>query len=608
MITPESLEQVRAGADIVQIIGEHVNLKRTGSDYRGPCPFHQGTKRNFSVAPKKGIYYCFVCHASGDVIDFVKERLGLDFTDAVKHVAARAGVEVRETERKRDERDPYEPLHEANASAASYFREMLWDEKTGRTARDYLAHRRVTRDVADIFELGFAPEDAGALRDHLNALGFADERLLEAGLLYKKEDSDEIRVRFRNRLMFPIFDAGGHCVGFGGRKLGAGEPKYLNSAESPIFSKGKLLYGLNRAKHTIRREDRVLIVEGYFDTVRLNSVGIESVVAPLGTALTEAQAALLRRFTKNAYLLYDSDDAGLKATFTAGDQLLRHGFAVQVVTLPGGEDPDSFVDKHGRDAIVAQLGSAIDIFERKVQLLQRAGWFADLQKKRKALNRLLPTIRATSDALMREIYLSRAAEAAGVGKELLQREIAEMQPGAGFASANTSHAAAPALPVRTRDRRGGERRRVGERGEAAERTLVSVMIHHRARIEPIGERIGADEFRTAEYREIFARLLASDADASLESIAEGLSAPALQAFQALLEQPDAIVDVQRTVDDSLAALQVRGMQRELEEIDDLLPLATDAEKDELTRRKMRLRRDIGAHGGIGFRHFGKSRP
>lgn len=603
MITPESLEQVRASADIVQIIGEYVNLKRTGSDYRGPCPFHQGVSRNFSVAPKKGIYYCFVCHASGDAIDFVKERLGLDFTEAVKHVAARSGIEVRETERKRDEPDKNDPLREANAAAASYFREMLWDEKTGRAARDYLAHRRVTREVADTFELGFAPEDPEALHRHLNVLGFTDERLLEAGLLYKKEDSEEIRVRFRNRLMFPIVDASGHTVGFGGRKLGAGEPKYMNSAESPIFSKGRLLYGLYRAKHTIRREDRVLVVEGYFDAVRLISVGLECVVAPLGTALTGDQAALLRRYTKNVFLLYDGDKPGLKATFRAGDELLRHGFAVQVVTLPEGEDPDSFVDKHGRDAVVAQLGSAIDIFERKVQILQRAGSLADLQKKRRAVHSLLETIGATSDALMREIYLTRASEVSGVGKEFLQQEIRDARP----RLAPSAPAADTPAQARARDGRGGERRRTAERGEAAERTLLSVMIHHRGRIETIGERIGADELRVEVYRELFARLLASGAEASIESLSDGLSEPALAALQALLEEPDAVMNVQRTVDDSLAALQIRGMQRELEEIDDLLPLASDAEKDDLTRRKMALRRDIDALGGIGFRHFGKSR-
>ena len=211
------------------------------------------------------------------------------------------------------------------------------------------------------------------MREHLNALGYPDARLAEAGLLVTREETNEQRPRFRNRLIFPIHDASGHHVGFGGRLLGPGEPKYLNSADSPIFSKSRVLYGLNWAKHSIRREDRAVVVEGYFDAVRLWSAGLEPVVAPLGTALTEQQAAMLARYTRTAFLLYDSDRAGLKATFRAGDELLRHSFAVQVVTLPEGEDPDSFVDSKGADALREQLERSVDVFERKVQLLDRAG-------------------------------------------------------------------------------------------------------------------------------------------------------------------------------------------------------------------------------------------
>ncbi|MBX6331406.1 MAG: DNA primase, partial [Gemmatimonadaceae bacterium] len=425
MISDETVERVRQAADIVQIIGEHVNLKRTGSDFRGPCPFHQGTHRNFSVSPRKGIYYCFVCHEGGDVFTFLQKRLGVDWPGAVRYVAERVGIPVEEVQRRREGPDPRQPLWDVNAAVADYFRQLLWDEEEGRAARDYLALRRVSREVADRFALGFAPRDPDALRTHFAALGIEEARLVEAGLLVQREEGGELRPRFRNRLMFPILDAMGNYVGFGGRLLGPGEPKYLNSAESPVFSKAKLLYGLHMAKHVIRRDDRVMIVEGYFDVVRLVSAGFDWVVAPLGTALTESQAALLRRFTRNAFLLYDSDKAGLKATFRSGDELLRHGMAVQVVTLPEGEDPDSFVDKFGGEALTEQLGHAIDVLERKVQLLERAGWFADLRRKRRALDRLLPTIRATADPITRDIYLGRVSDAAGVSREVLLQELGE---------------------------------------------------------------------------------------------------------------------------------------------------------------------------------------
>jgi DNA primase len=617
MISDETIDRVREAADIVQIIGEHVSLKRTGADFRGPCPFHQGTHRNFSVSPKKGIYYCFVCHEGGDVFTFLQKRLGMEWPAAVRLVADRVGIEVRDVETRTQERDAREPFWELNAAAAAYFRDMLWDEDTGKPARDYLALRRVSREIADRFGLGFAPRDLDAMREHLNALGYDDTRLVEAGLLVTREETNEQRPRFRNRLIFPIHDASGHHVGFGGRLLGPGEPKYLNSADSPIFSKSRLLYGLNWAKHSIRREDRVVVVEGYFDAVRLLSAGLDSVVAPLGTALTEQQATMLARYTRTAFLLYDSDRAGLKATFRAGDELLRHGFAVQVVTLPEGEDPDSFVDTHGPEALRDQLERSVDVFERKVQLLDRAGWFADLSRKRRALDRLLPTIRATADALTRDLYLTRASEAAGVAKDLLVREVDAVAAGvsgrARYAGASPSpddREAPPSIDepsrARTRDRRARDRRKQG-RGESAERELVRVMVHERGEVDALAERVDPAEFRNAELREIFQTLVRLGDEASIEELASALTPTAVEEMQALLEEPDALVDMRRTIDDSLAALRVREMEARLAEIDRLMPLAAGEEKDVLIVEKIKLRRDVQALGGKRFRHFGNSR-
>jgi DNA primase len=616
MISDETIERVREAADIVQIIGEHVNLKRSGADFRGPCPFHQGTHRNFSVSPRKGIYYCFVCHEGGDVFTFLQKRLGMDWPAAVRLVADRVGIEVREVETRTQDKDAREPFWELNAAAAEYFRDMLWDENAGKPARDYLALRRVSREVADRFGLGFAPRDLDAMREHLNALGYNDARLAEAGLLVTREETNELRPRFRTRLIFPIHDASGHHVGFGGRMLGPGEPKYLNSADSPIFSKSRLLYGLNWAKHAIRREDRVVVVEGYFDAVRLMSAGLDSVVAPLGTALTEQQAGMLARYTRTAFLLYDSDRAGLKATFRAGDELLRHGFAVQVVTLPEGEDPDTFVDRHGADALREQLQRSVDVFERRVQLLDRAGWFTDLSRKRRALDRLLPTIRATADALTRDLYLTRASEAAGVAKDLLAREV-DAVPGAsgraryGGASPQPADREAPPsvdepTRARSRDRRTRDRRAQG-RGESAERELVRVMVHERGEVDALAERVGPGEFRNAELREIFQTLVQLGDEASIEDLSSALTPAAVEEMQALLEEPDALVDVRRTIDDSLTVLRKREMKMRMAEITRMLPLASGEEKDVLIVEKTRLQREMQALGGSEFPHVGKSR-
>ncbi len=259
MIPDEVVEQVRDSADIVQIIGEYVNLKRQGTDFRGPCPFHQGTHRNFSVSPKKHMYYCFVCHEGGDVFHFLQKRLGVEWPDAVKLVGQKTGIEVRDSFERKGAPDPRESLWELNATAAAYFHQLLWNDRLGQQAREYLQARGIERSLAERFELGFAPREIGLLRTYMNSLGFDEARLIGAGLLTRGDDESEPRPRFKNRLIFPILDAQGRHIGFGGRLLSEGEPKYLNSPESPVFSKGKTLYGLNWARPQIAKEEKVCV-------------------------------------------------------------------------------------------------------------------------------------------------------------------------------------------------------------------------------------------------------------------------------------------------------------------------------------------------------------
>jgi len=616
VIPDETVERVRESADIVGVIGEYVELKRQGTDYRGPCPFHQGTHRNFSVSPKKAMYYCFVCHEGGDVFNFLTKRLGVDWPTAVKMVAEKSGIEVVETQSRRaEQKDEREPLWEINGVAADYFRRMLWDDDLGRDARAYLEERGVSRQLADRVGLGFAPREIGLLRGYLTTLGFEEERMIAAGLVVVPDEGVEPRPRFRGRLMFPIYDVSSRVVGFGGRLLGPGEPKYLNSAESTIFSKGRLLYGLNWARQAARRDERMLVVEGYFDALRLIDAGVESVVAPMGTALTEEQAKLIRRYTDRVFLLYDSDKAGLKATFRSGDELLRQGAAVQVVTLPDGEDPDSFVRAHGARGLEAQLASSIDVFERKIQILDRGGWFADLRRKRQALDRLLPTLRATTDPLTRDLYLGHASAAAGVSREMLERELA-LAPRT--RSARPDRGPAPSGPERdTREQRGrpvpapdarrvrrGDRRKVsGERALGAERELVRVLLHRPAYFEQVVERVGADDFRAPELGRIFATMVALGADAGPEAFAERLDQESVEAMQELLDEPGGLDHADEIVAGSLALLHERQLAERMSEIDRELPLANSEEKDELTREKMNLTAELRRLGGRSWKQF-----
>ena len=611
MIPDDTIERVRESADIVGIIGEYVPLKRQGADWRGPCPFHQGTSRNFSVTPRKQMYYCFVCHEAGDVFKFLTKRLGVDWPTSVKMVAEKSGIEVVETNARRDDvKDSREPLWEVNGAAAEYFQRMLWEDELGGDARAYLEERAIPRELAERVGIGFAPREIGLMRASLATLGFDDARMIEAGLLVVPEEGAEPRPRFRGRLIFPIQDLSGRVVGFGGRLLGPGEPKYLNSPESPVFSKGKLLYGLHWAKQAARRDERILVVEGYFDVVRLIGAGIESAVAPMGTALTEDQAKLVRRYTTRVFLLYDSDRAGLKATFRSGDELLRQGASVQVASLPEGEDPDSFVRAGGARALEAQLVASMDVFERKIQILERGGWFADLRKKRQALDRLLPTLRATSDPLTRDMYLGHASAAAGVTRELLERELSASprtrggRPGGGEASLVEPRGRPTPPPDVAPVRQVSDRRRPStERGVGAERELLRVLLHRPAYFEQVIERLGSESFRDGALRRIFAAMLDAGVEAGPEVLAAQLDGDAVVAMQELLEEDGGLEHADETVAGSLAAMHERDLVARMEEIDALMPLAATGQKDDLTREKMRLRDELRSLGSRRWKQF-----
>jgi DNA primase len=600
MIPDENVERVREGADIVAIIGEYVALKRSGNSFRGPCPFHHGTHANFSVTPRGG-YACFVCGEKGDVFTFIQKHLGLDFVGAVKLVGEKAGVEVREVKGGRSEdRDPREPFWEINAAASEFFQAQLRESPDARMARDYLERRDMTPETSARFALGFAPR-GDELRKHLAALGYDDRRQAAAGLLYIPEDRREPRSRFRDRLMFPIWDPAGHLVGFGGRVLGQGEPKYLNSPESEVFNKRSLLYGMHWARNAIRKTDRVFIVEGYFDVIRLMLSGIEEVVAPMGTAMTEAQATLVRKYTRTAYLLYDSDTAGLKATFRSGDVLLSNGVSARVVTLPEGDDPDTFAARQGAAGLEKAISQSIDVFDRKIQILERAGFFTDLRRKREALDKLLPTIRVTADNLLRDLYITRTTEVAGVSREMLERELAE---------APRSRPSPDDPPAPRRDppvRRGERRHNRVSRGARAERELVRMLLHQRQYIEWAAERVDIANLYEPTYQRIYGELITRGPDVGVEELAGALDDESAEVLQQLLSENGGIDRAEETVSGSIKAIEARHVDRRLLEIDRELLSATEEEKDTLNTEKMRLTAEIRALGTPRWKGFNSPR-
>ena len=556
MIPEETVDQVRESADLVGLIGEAVELKRTGSDYRGPCPFHGGTHRNFAVIPKKNRYYCFVCHASGDVFSWLMKRFGMDYPTAVREAARRAGIVIPETPG-RSGPDPREPLFEAVAVAQDWFTRQLLESPEGTDARAYLEGRDIPLDTAGEHGLGYAPAGRAFLTA-MKELGLEDKVLLEAGLTAQREDG-KVVSRFRARLLFPIHDLRGRAVGFGGRLLVPGEPKYLNSPESPIFHKGKQLYNLHQAKTAIRKEESVILVEGYFDVFRLVLAGIDHVVAPLGTALTGDQAGLLRRFARAATLLYDSDQAGLRATFRAGDELLRHGVRVRVATMPEGEDPDTLVRKGGAEALQPILEDGIDLLERKIQLLERKGWFEGVEHQREALDRLLPTIRAAADPITRDLYLKTVAERTGVSREVLREQVA-----ARAAAAPTPEAPTPSRGWPVREAR---RRRAGLE-VPAERLLLWVLLRDRSWIPKAAAEVPPDWFETPVLRELYEAMIRSPENVQSALFLEQLSPLARKALARVdgYEAKYGLPDLDRAFVDACRSLEARPLRKKLDEI------------------------------------------
>ena len=572
MIPDDVVEEVRARADIVGIIGEFVQLRKAGREFRGLSPFKQEKTPSFYVIPAKGFFHDFSSGETGNVFSFLMKHQGMSFVDAVRYTGVRSGVDVREVRSGRGRDDPWRPYYEASAFANSFFQERLWEWEGGQAARAYLEGRGIGREAGERFGLGYAADEWGAFREAASVHGLDEGMLLELGLLKKSDKGGEPYDAFRNRIIFPIESVTGRVLAFGGRLLGEagkGSPKYLNSPESPVFSKGEILYGLSWARNHIRRDASVLVVEGFMDVVSLAAVEIRSVVAPLGTALTDAHAQLLKRYGNQVRLLFDSDPAGLRATFRAADTLLSQGLNVSVVTLPDGEDPDSVARSGGAEAVRGFVAQAVDVLDRKIGILEKRGYFDSIEKTRRALDRLLPTLRAARDARLRDIYVTRVAERTGVRRETLVEEL---------------------RAASVRPRRGGalpRRRPPAPRfhGLGEERTLLLLLVKDREWIEKAGERIGPSDLEDGTNRAIFEALVA---DPELPAMPEDAVPEAVQRFEQLMADPETMASPAQVFADAVAKIEGNGIDRRLDALEQELRRAGTEEQVRLIRDKEQL--------------------
>jgi DNA primase len=592
MIPEPIVDEVRARADIVEVIGAQISLKRAGKDFRALCPFHHEKTPSFYVVPAKGFYKCFGCGESGDVFSFLMKRSGVSFQEAVRELGGRYGVEIPDAQQGAGE-EPHRRLYEAVAFAAEFFQEQLREGTRGERARSYLEGRGLGSEVVTRFGLGYALDDWRALREAAHRHGIEDAVLLEAGLIKESERSEEPYDRFRDRIIFPVAELGGRVVAFGGRVLRPSEnaPKYLNSPETPIYHKGELLYGLNWSKGAIRREGAALVVEGYMDYVSLAARGLDNIVAAMGTAMTVEQANLLARYAGRALLLYDSDMAGLKATFRSGDALLRAGVHPLVVTLPEGEDPDSIARRGGADALRPLLAEALDVVERKIQILEERGMFHDIEGVRRALDRLLPTIRATVDPALRDIYVSRIAERTGVRRETLERESAERRAEARV-SREDSRRPAPS------------RREPRISGIAAEKLLLRLMLRDPENMLAAAVRaVRPANLHDVRHRAIFDALAGGVAPAELGG---ALPPDVMQVANELASDPEPITDSPRMLNEALAGIYFQDLKLQKRVLRLRQSEAPESERAELLRRDAEVSRQLRALAPDPKRAYGFS--
>lgn len=415
---PSFIDELVARNPIEDVVGQYVNLRRSGANMFGLCPFHGEKTASFSVAPDKGIYYCFGCHKGGGVVNFMMEIEGLSYPDAVRSLAKRVGMEVPEDEQYQSRYRQQERLWALSKEAARYFHAQLY-LPAGQEGLAYAQKRGLPKSVLTRFGIGFAPNSWTGMVDALRAKGYTDQEMIEAGLVSEK--NGRIYDRFRNRLMFPIIDVRGNLIGFGGRVMDDSKPKYLNSPETLIFNKRKNLFGLNIAKKT--KLGYLILVEGYMDAIALHQFGFDCAVASLGTSLTEDHAVLLSRYTDQVVLIYDGDEAGQNATRRAIPMLEKAGLQVKVLKMRDAKDPDEFLHKFGADKFKLLLEESSNRVEYQLNAIRQKYDLREDDQRVKFIQESAELISSLGSAVQREVYGGRAADAAKISYDAMKLEV-----------------------------------------------------------------------------------------------------------------------------------------------------------------------------------------
>ena len=576
----EIIDDVRQSNDIVDVISQYVRLKRSGRNYFGLCPFHNEKSPSFSVSPEKQIFHCFGCGVGGNVFTFLTKIEGINFVEAVQLLAERANIQLPTLENNVDSAKEAlkAKVYKVNEFTAKYYHENLYRPES-KMAQEYIKKRKLSNETLKSFQIGFSGK-FDELYKELKKQGFEDREILESGLVNKNERGQYID-RYRNRLMFPICDVRGRVIAFGGRVLDDTKPKYINSPENIVYSKGRHLYGLNVAKkYDIKK--RLLIVEGYMDVVSLHQRDIHNVVASLGTALTQQQGYLLRNNTEQIILSYDSDEAGQTAKVRAMEILQNMGCDIRVLQMEGAKDPDEYVIKYGNARFQNLVDKAISVIEFKVKILRQSLDLESTNDKIKFLNEIAKLISKIDNSMEREVYIEKIEKEYDVSKEAIYAEVNKLT----YREIKDEKILSKPKPV-VKHIEKKEMDNVSEATKRRENTVIAILLLGDRNIyEIIKQNITIKDFKYDIDKRIAEKLYEEfeNGNSNINSIIDNLSEEEQNHITMIMAEDYGIDDVEKAIDDIIQSYEKDKLNERKLEILELLENSTEEnQKKELEK-------------------------
>jgi DNA primase len=565
----------------VDVILDYVKLTKTGANYKGLCPFHQEKTPSFFVNEGKKIFHCFGCGASGDVFEFLMKHENISFLGAVRMLAKRQGIELpekplsREQQRNLSER---EELFSINGMVAQFYNNLLLNDLRGKKARDYLHKRDISQKTIKDYQLGFAPDEWRLLVNYLKTKKFSIQNAQKIGLIIQKENGQHYD-RFRNRIIFPIFNVSNHIIGFGGRILETGEPKYLNSSESVLYNKRHNLYGLHVAAKHIVQQQEAIVVEGYFDLLTMHQAGIKNTVAPLGTALTEQQIHILKRYTTNIITVFDSDNSGQKAMIRSLEPFLENGISPKMIPLPSDHDPDSYIRQYGEQQFLQSVTTAVPLMDFVIEQSIKSYPIHTPPGKVRACEELVPLLKKLNNDIERDLYIQKVAQVLGIKETHI---ISKMNK---LASIKSGHS------VTTVDIPASHYEAALSPAEHAERLIIELMLLHPDIISIIEANGFIEEFFSPDLQQVGHLLCAQYAQKKSITVPELLRSIQDEQLKQLITgitvKEACGSPLAKVLEDCIQKIRLQKIKYKIEEVQKLLKTAEE-KKDEAASSKFQL--------------------